>query len=394
MSSPSPSLYAASPSPPRPCVVPFKFRRKSLNASDVDPDEARSFLYPALAPSPPCAYASSPPLSAYGTSAYRTSNDYSSASSSPIASSLALGSVPSSPTGRPHIRYESSPIHDPSHYAIRNPFPGEEFRRYGSSDESLGLDNYHLRIGAKPSASLAVTGYYRRAYSYAYSSPSEVSEDPPLTSDFEMGAVDNGECSNLYLTCLGVGWLGPTKGWSDLAIGLASIRRDLSLLSHVDVIPPTRRVPSAVCGRSAEACAAAGACNHASMGPLLPGLSRISRLIQHACPMAHVCSASRPVQCFTCTHRVIRLAPTLTCSYYRAAYRTSEHLQCFVLGRPAARVVREMEQRCCSATKSGHRRAFRSVGVMIRFVLAVSAVECPLASLDRSELPTVCASFA
>lgn len=32
--------------------------------------------------------------------------------------------------------------------------------------------------------------------------------------------------------CLGVGWLGPTKGWSDLAIGLASIRRDLSLLSR------------------------------------------------------------------------------------------------------------------------------------------------------------------
>lgn len=200
MSPHSPPLYAASPSPPRPRVVPLKFRRKSLNASEVDLDEARLSFYPAPARSPPSAYASSPPLSAYASSAYHAS--YSSASSSPIASSLALGSMPSSPVGRPHIRYESSPIRDPSHYPIRNPFPGEEFRRYSSSHESLpGLDSYHLGISGKPKppASLAATGFYSRAYSYAYSSPSEVSEDPPLTSDFEMGAVDHGESSYTFI---------------------------------------------------------------------------------------------------------------------------------------------------------------------------------------------------
>ena len=198
MPPPSSPLYAASPSPPRPCVVPIKFRRKSLNASDVDPDEARLSLYPAPATSPPSAYASSPPLSAYGPTTYPQSNDYSSASSSPIASSLALGSMPSSPVGRPHIRYESSPIRDSSHYAIRYPFPGEEFRRYSSSHESLpGMDGYPLGLTGKPKLPTSFTpaGHYSRAYSYAYSSPSEISEDPPLASDFEMGAVDHGECS-------------------------------------------------------------------------------------------------------------------------------------------------------------------------------------------------------
>ena len=196
-----PPLYAESPSPPRPRVVPIKFRRKSLNASDVDPDEARLSLYPAPAHSPPSAYASSPPLSAYGHSAYYPLNDYSSASSSPIASSLALGSIPSSPVGRPHIRYESSPIRDPSHYAIRNPFPGEEFRRYSSSHESLpGPDGYPLGMTSKPKlpASFTTTGYYPRAYSYSYSSPSELSEDPIIASDFEMGAGDHGECSYTF----------------------------------------------------------------------------------------------------------------------------------------------------------------------------------------------------
>ncbi|KZT65375.1 hypothetical protein DAEQUDRAFT_532022 [Daedalea quercina L-15889] len=192
----SPPLYSASPSPPRPRVVPIKFRRKSLNASDVDLDEARLSSYPVR--SPPSAYMSSPPLGAYMPYAYHSSNEYSSASSSPIASSLALGSMPSSPVGRPHIRYQSSPIREPSHYAIRHPYPGEEMRPFGSSHESLlGLDSFQYGVSfgkAKLAIPSTASGHQSRACSYAYSSPSEVSEDPPFASDFEMEPSEQGGC--------------------------------------------------------------------------------------------------------------------------------------------------------------------------------------------------------
>lgn len=83
--------------------LPLKYRRKSQSLSDYDDDQPTPTINPFRHPS--------------DTIADALILDYSSASSSPIATSAALGSSPNSPTDYPRVRYQSSPPRQEYYYA-------------------------------------------------------------------------------------------------------------------------------------------------------------------------------------------------------------------------------------------------------------------------------------
>lgn len=105
--------------------LPLKYRRKSQSLSDYDDDEE---------------YRSQPQLH-FENSCSQPPNDavvldYSSASSSPIATSAALGSSPNSPTDYSQVRYQSSPPTQGYYYAYNNSSSNDP-RASPSFDHSL-----------------------------------------------------------------------------------------------------------------------------------------------------------------------------------------------------------------------------------------------------------------
>ncbi|KAI0935216.1 hypothetical protein AcW1_008802 [Taiwanofungus camphoratus] len=148
LSSPSPTSRS----------LPLKFRRKSLTASDVD----EPYDLPIASSSHD------------GSDHDRYPYGYSSASSSPIASSAALASVPSSPMEYTRFRSQSSPMY------------GCEIRVHDVCDdpheqEGTWANSFYAGYGSSMSPLL-----FPRKPGWPYSSPSDGSEEPPWTSDFEV----------------------------------------------------------------------------------------------------------------------------------------------------------------------------------------------------------------
>ncbi|CCM03876.1 uncharacterized protein FIBRA_06027 [Fibroporia radiculosa] len=180
-------------------ALPLKYRRKSLTASDVEDQLS--------AHSPSNACSSSPPprrnASYYTPYPYQADAYYSSASSSPVASSAMLSSIPNSPVEYARIREQSSPIHGrASEYAVH--------ARDLHDDEAADAITYQdvpLELHPKCSAYSAYvrTGYtvplspllpsldVRFASRNPHHSPSDASEELPLNSDYGVDGLEDGD---------------------------------------------------------------------------------------------------------------------------------------------------------------------------------------------------------
>lgn len=154
-------------SAPLPAAIPLKFRRKSQGSADI---ESYVDVYQrATRASAQCAWR----------------DPYSSDASSPIAATAALPSEPSSPVDFAQIHRQSSPAYG---YEIRaRDVYDYPYDRQGSwkairSHSLLPSPSYYYAMSRQP--------YSPRTPSFgssiSYSPTSEGSEDPPMTSDFDM----------------------------------------------------------------------------------------------------------------------------------------------------------------------------------------------------------------